>query len=267
MAAAKLPANAIIGEAYGFVFANLRPLARAAAVPFAVTTLGLLRSILAEREGGMAAWSVVLWMIIEFGAAVPFQTQVYRFVTALTADRVPQLGWPWGRRETAYLLNALGLMAASMAAAALVAAIVAGLALPSDGTREEQMALLGVVILFVGVPIALLIAFASARISLVFPAAAVGHATNWRRMWRATEGNGWRIFWIMAITILPWTMAGGFVQTLAGLMPGAVPLFVLGTAANVIALIGMAVPATALGLVYRRLAPGLGQGSRLSLLA
>lgn len=267
MAAAKLPANAIIGEAYGFVFANLRPLARAAAVPFAVTTLGLLRSILAEREGGMATWAVVLWMVIEFGAAVPFQTQVYRFATGLTADRVPQLGWPWGRRETAYVLNALGLMALSIAAAALAAALVVGFALPSGGTREEQLARLGMVILFVGVPVALLIAYASARICLVFPAAAVGHPTNWRALWRATEGNGWRIFWIMAIAILPWTMAGGFIQTLAGLMPGVVALIVLGTAANIVSLIGMAVPATALGLAYRHLAPGVGQPTRLSLLA
>jgi hypothetical protein len=267
VAAAKLPANAIIGEAYGFVFGNLRPLARAAAVPFGIMTVGLLRSMLAEREGGMPIYAVALWMIIEFGAAIPFQTQVYRFATAMTADRTPQLGWPWGRRETAYLLNAIGLMIASIVAAALAGAIVAAVMLPGGGgTREEQMARLGLALLFIGVPLALVIAYASARISPVFPAAAVGHPTNWRVLWRATEGNGWRIFWIMVIAILPWSLAGGFIQTIAGLMPGPFTLLVLGTVANVASLIGMAMPAAALGLVYRHIAPGLGPPARLSLL-
>lgn len=268
MAAAKLPANAIIGEAYGLVFANLRPLARAAAVPFGIMTIGLLRSILAEREGGMPVYAVVLWMVIEFGAAVPFQTQVYRFATALTADRTPQLGWPWGRRETAYVLNAIGLIAVSVAAAALAGAIVAAFILPNGGAaREDQMARLGLAVLFIGLPIALAIAYASARISLVFPAAAVGHRTNWGAMWRATAGNGWRIFWIMVIAILPWSLAGGVIQTLAGLVPSVSTLIVLGTAGNIVSLIGMALPAAALGLVYRQMAPGLGPGTRLSLLA
>jgi hypothetical protein len=267
VAAAKLPANAIIGQAYGFVFGNLTPLARAAAVPFGVLTVGLLRSILAEREGGMATYAVVLWMALEFAAAVPFQTQVYRFVTGLTADRMPQLGWPWGRRETTYVLNAIGLMLVSVAAAAFVGAVVAIFILPGGGTsREDLLAWLGLAMLFIGVPIALAMAYASARIALVFPAAAVGHRTGWRTMWRATEGNGWRIFWIMVVAILPWSLAGGVIQMLVAAMPGTAALIVLGSAANIVSLVGMALPAAGLGLVYRHLATG-GGPARVSLLA
>jgi hypothetical protein len=268
VAASKLPANRIIGEAFGFVFTNLRPLARAAAVPFGVMTLSLLRMIWAGQEGHMATYAVVLWLIIQFAATVPFQTQVYRFALGVTPDSMPRLGWPWGQRETMLVINAIGLMLVSLTIAAIVVGIVVALAPSNDSTnRNEALAQFAISFVLVGIPAMIVALYLSARLGLVLAAAAVGHATNWRLIWRATERNGWRIVWVMLVTILPWSAANGLIQMLTSTLTGVPALILLGTAANVIGLIGMAVPATALGLAYRHLVLAGGRPPSVSLLA
>jgi hypothetical protein len=268
VAASKLPANRIIGEAFGFVFTNLRPLARAAAVPFAVMTLSMLRMIWARQEGDMATYAIVLWLIIQFASTVPFQTQVYRFALGVTPDSMPRLGWPWGQRETMLVLNAIGLMLVSVTIAAIVVAIVVALAPPSNGMdRNEALAQFALSFVLIGIPAMIVALYMSARLGLVLAAAAVGHATNWRLIWRATDGNGWRIVWLMLVTILPWSAANGVIEMLTGTLTSVPALILLGTVANVVGLIGMAVPAVALGLAYRHLVLAGGRPPSVSLLA
>jgi hypothetical protein len=265
LAASKLPANQIIGEAFGHVFANLRPLARAAAVPFAVMTAVQLRALWAREEGDIATYAVVVWIAIQLAATVPFQTQTYRFILAITPDSTPRVGWPWGLRETMFVLNAAGLAVIGTVAVAFLAFVA--MLISASPSGQDTVAN---TVLYFGlfmVPAMLVAVYATARIGLVFAAAAVGRPTTWRLIWRASMGNGWRIVWLMVVTILPWSFVNLFIQQM--MMTGTnIPLLlVLGLAANIVGLLGMAVPSTALGLAYRHLVLAAAGPPRVSLLA
>lgn len=95
-----------------------------------------------------------------------------------------------------------------------------------------------------------------ARLSLVFPGAAVDAAVTLGDSWRRTRGNGWRIMLLMAVTTLP-------VGLLAELAPGIVPLSLAGLplfsallqsiVVNFFLLITVALGQNALSHAYRHL--------------
>jgi hypothetical protein len=251
----KLSANEIIGAAFEHVFTNLKPLARAAAVPLAVMLAGTLRAELAEQEGHIETYAALLWWIIQFAAIVPFQTQVYRFAVGGDADSTPRFGWPWTMRETRFVVNATGLIILNAAALGLALVVAAGLgatAPDSSGGRTAASLVL------VGLPVAILMLYINARLGLVLAAASVGRSTRWRDIWQATSGNGWRIVWIMIVATMPWVLLSGLVQGLTASTDSLLVLAFLGVAAAVISLFAIALPATALGLAYRRLVVGAG---------
>ena len=252
--ASKLPANQIIGEAFGLVFTNLGLLARAAAVPFGIMLLGALRGELARYEGQMAIYSAVLWTLIQLAAIIPFQTQAYRFAVRVTADSTPRLGWPWSMRETRFVLNALALMLLTAAAIAATILIVLGLGGgASTTTPNVSTGRVAANFVLIGVPVAIVMLYVNARLSLVLAAAAVGRSTSWRGIWRATSGNGWRVVWVLIIATLPWLLLGGLIESLAIGMSSKPILVLLGLASAVTNLFAIAVPATAIGLAYRDL--------------
>jgi hypothetical protein len=252
--AAKLPANRIIGAAFGHVFANVGPLARAAAVPFGVMVVGALRGELATQEGHMALYAAVLWTLIQLAAIVPFQTQVYRFAVGITSDSAPRLGWPWSMRETRFVLNALALMLLTAAAMAVAIVIAAGLAGGDVATMpNESLGRFVSNFTLVGLPVAVLVLYVNARLSFVLAAASVGRSANWRDIWRATSGNGWRIVWIMIVATVPWLLLGAFIEKLANSVTSMPILALLGLATSAVSLLAIALPATALGLAYRHL--------------
>ena len=254
MAATKLPVRRIIGDAYGIVFNNLRPLARAAAVPYAILTLSLLRWLWAGYEHNMAAYALVMWILIQIAAIVPFQTQTYRFALALTPDSRPRLGWPWGQRETMFVLHSLGLLLVAFVISVVTVAILAAFGgaggdVSSNEALNQAMprfALLGTISTIVAL-------YVNARLSPVLAAAAVGRPANWQMIWRATSGNGWRIVWAIVVAIIPWIAANLLIGVLTQGVTLLPVLVVINLVANVLTLLGMAVLMTVVALVYRHL--------------
>ena len=264
----KLPVNQIIGETFGHVFGNLRPLARAAVVPWIALIAVALRGELAQQEGHMTIYGTVLWTVVQVAAVIPFQTQVYRFAVAATPDNTPRFGWPWGARETRCALNVLALL--MLSAGILAAALVVAFAVTGPGPQassSEAMDRIAAIATLAGLPTAIVVLYGTARLSLVLPAAAVGHPANWRVLWQATSANGWRLVWITVVTAVPGLLAGGIIQGLhrgAPIMIVAVPLDMLAAGAS---LFTVALPATAVGLAYRHLVVGAARPPSVSVLA
>ena len=268
MAATKLPANRIIGEAYGFVFANLGPLARAAAVPYAVLTVSLLRWLWAGYEHHMSPYALAMWILIQIAAVIPFQTQAYRFALALTPDSRPRFGWPWSQRETRFALHSLGLVLVALAISFVTVAILAaydgadGTAPSSEalGPTMARLTLLGAVSTIVAL-------YVNARLSPVLAAASVGRPANWGMVWRATSGNGWRIAWAIVVAIVPWVAANLLIGILTRDVTFLPVLVVINLFANGLTLLGMAVLITAVALAYRHLVLGGAAPPTVSLIA
>jgi hypothetical protein len=110
-------------------------------------------------------------------------------------------------------------------------------------------------------------AWVFARISMLFPSTAIDEPLTVGQAWRATDGNGWRLFWIIAIVGIPtWAIlaalewevlsprthtewAGNFAIGLFGM------LFWIFSA-----IVGLGVGITALSISYRRLTEGVTRG-------
>ena len=254
MAATKLPVSQIVGEAYGFVFGNLGPLARAAAVPYAILTLSLLRWLWAGYEHHMALYAIVLWILIQIAAIVPFQTQTYRCVLALTPDSTPRLGWPWGRRETMFALHSLGLLLVALAISVVTVAILVAFE-GADGTVSSNEASGQTMLRFtlLGAVSTIVALYVNARLSPVLAAAAVGRPAHWQMIWRATSGNGWRIVRAIVAAIVPWIAANVLIGVLTQDVTLLPVLVLINMAANVLTLLGMAVLIAVVALAYRHL--------------
>ena len=95
---------------------------------------------------------------------------------------------------------------------------------------------------------------ASARVSLVFPAAAVEQAISLREAWDLIAGNYWRLFACMLLCVIPF----GIVHAILGAIGVGLPWvlwFVFEVIGLAVTFACMAVVASLLSDVYRGLAP------------
>ena len=194
-----------VSDAYKFVFGNLKPLARAAAIPFAILAAAALRGVWAEQVSNMSVFSEYLWGALTYAAVVPFQTQLCRHALKLTGNHAPVLGFPWGRRESWFAIHQLGLTAAFCGFVLGADYVISESILTSStgsGARPDFGGIVTAVVLYL-----CLILFAivvALRIALALPAAGIGHSADWRRIWSLTRGNTFRIFLAQLIGLLPW---------------------------------------------------------------
>lgn len=95
---------------------------------------------------------------------------------------------------------------------------------------------------------------ASARVSLIFPAAAVEQPIGLREAWDLIAGNYWRLFACVLLCVIPF----GIVHAIIGGIGGGLPWvlwFVFEVIGLAVTFAGMAVVASLLSDIYRGLAP------------
>jgi hypothetical protein len=94
------------------------------------------------------------------------------------------------------------------------------------------------------------LALAALRVSLIFPAAAIGEPIGLRTAWDRVEGNFWRIFACVLAAYFPFGVAEMIVTAIGSMFPSLLWIIfeALGLA---LAFGGMAVIATLLSQLYR----------------
>jgi hypothetical protein len=193
---AKLPVIDTIAAAYAAVFAGVKPLSRAAAVPLMVMLVVIVRDALPESPRDADPFGDILRGILPIVAFIPFETQFCRYVLKLSPDQRPRFGFPWGSRESWYLVHSIGINAAAMATFAALWGYLPRLLDAGDlaASRAEigtgGLGLLSLLLILV-LTVAAVGVFA--RLFLALPAASVGRVGDWRHIWRLARGNAFRI--------------------------------------------------------------------------
>src|SRR3546814_9215326 len=104
-----LPVFDTIVGSYRFVFGNLTPLARAAAIPALLYVVATARLIWASADQALGPFTIVVCALLIGGGFLAFAVQCHRFYLNLTPDSAPRWGLPLGHRELTYLYRALGI--------------------------------------------------------------------------------------------------------------------------------------------------------------
>ncbi|HVO16262.1 MAG TPA: hypothetical protein VMV26_13670 [Alphaproteobacteria bacterium] len=239
----RLPVLGTIVLAYGFAFRNAGPLLRAAVVPFAVTLIADLRLLWAIHEHSMAPLARLLWFFLPFVATVPFAAQCQRYVLDTTPANRPRFGFPWSRRETAFMLHAMGLFGLALLLNAIGFPLVMRLVPGSGGTGPIGIVLYA--LFFV------LTVYIVARFTLVLPAAALGRALSWGVAWRRAADHGVGLALILVLAPLPWLVPSA-IQLVAGPDATEIGRFLVTTAVvEACGLASTAIAMIALAAAYR----------------
>ena len=249
----KLPVIGTIVAAYAFVFRNFRPLARAAVVPFVVAIVADLRLLWAEHEQYMMLSAQLLWLLLPFVATVPLATQCQRYFLDPTPANRPRFGFPWSRRENAFLLHSLGLFGLMLVLNAITIPIAVGLA--PAGPASPAAGSIGVVLAALAF---FLTVYILSRVTLVLPAAAAGRPLSWGAAWRVAARHGTGLALIVVLTPLPWLVPSA-VHLVAGPEATEFWRFVMTTAAfEACGLVSTVTVMAALAAAYRWIMPESG---------
>lgn len=235
----KLPVFQSFKEVFAGVTRHYFELIRVA--PFAVTIillayLGLFISSSAETAGQPAGesirhvpWPVIAVAIVALVVAFPSAAvRWHRFV--LFGERpTGALASFWGRNQTLYFLNTFKfiLLMGGLAAATVVAVfgIGAGIAaalrgaggLFEDGTVGFGALTAAAVVVFYPACI-----YLAARLTVAFPAVALGQDASFRKAMEETRGNGWRLLGYTLLVQIAVALAvmifGAVVGAVAGLI-------------------------------------------------
>ena len=242
-----------IAAAYGFAIRNAGPLARAAAVPFLVTLFADLRLLLAMHAQDMTGLARLFWFLLPFLATIPFATQCHRYFLDPTPANRPRFGFPWSRRETIFMLHALGLFGVMFLLNLVALPIVSALA-PGDGGTP---AIGGVQALLLALVFMLTI-YVVARFSLVLPAAAIGRQFGWADAWRRASGHGAALGVVTVLAPLPW-LVPALLHMVAGPDTSQTAAFIVVTAViEACGLVSTAIVMLALAAAYRWIVQGSG---------
>jgi hypothetical protein len=183
----KISIGAIFSEAYRLTFSNLGLFARTAAMPFALI-MAMTIAVILFADPKADVWVAPAQEILTFIIEVPLLTSWHRFTLLPRNQALPTMGFTFTLREVRFF-GYLLLMTLSFS----IPFIVFGATAPAVGSAA--------VLFFFAAVVAVLLLWA--RLGLVFPAAAVGDPVKLADSWQITQGNGWRIFWLMILVSLP----------------------------------------------------------------
>ena len=228
---------ASVRAAYRVVLDNARLAVDLALVPYAILVGA---EFLAWLIGGGGWFGIVLALLIQAGGFVVFGTvfivRWHRFV--LLGETAAQTMFPpgWGT----FFLTTIKVVLAFV-----VGAFVLGLvaAIPPH--------FLTGLIAFVGF---VAMAFAWARVSLVFPAAAIERPITLREGWDVMASNYWRLFACIIGAYLPFGIVHYILDKIAGQVP-SILWIVFQAVALAVSFAGVAVVASLLSDVYRGFYP------------
>jgi hypothetical protein len=249
----RLPVFGTIAVAYRFAFRQAGPLARAAAVPIVVTLIADLRLLWAAHEQSMMTSARLFWFLLPFVATIPFATQCHRYFLETTSGNRPRFGFPWSRRETSFMLNALGLLGVMFLVNAIALPFVDRLVPGGSGTSADNpLGIVMVALVFV------LTIYVVSRFSLVLPAAAIGRPLNWAMAWRRAADHGASLGMITVLAPLPW-LVPAVLHMIAGPDATEIGSFLVTTAIiEACGLISTAIVMIALAAAYRWIMDGTG---------
>lgn len=190
-----LPIWPTVAEAYGRVFLHLGLVARAGALPFAL-------SILLTGLGLSAMHSPLAGILIALASLVPYTLfgVSWHRVTLLGAPAAPPPLLPGWKQRHWRFLGYLAAVILIVYALILVLSLAGGALLslgtaaggPGATTRIALLAAGGAIVFYVLL-----------RLSFVFPAVAVDETYGLRHSWTHTRGQGLRLFAAMLLTVVP----------------------------------------------------------------
>jgi len=202
-----------LAGAYGAVFRNLGPLARAASLPFLVSYV-LVMAPVALDPRATPPWLDGLAVALAFLPATLFAVAWHRLL--LLGGAVARPSWRPSLRvwHGRYLGFALLLLFAALLVSLLVGAAGAvALSLlaidPAAGDTRSILAGAGA-----GLVAVLAAVWLVARLGFTLPAAAVGLRYGLRESWRATRGLGLDLLALMVLVSLPLLLLAGALATL-----------------------------------------------------
>jgi hypothetical protein len=233
----KIDIGASVRAAYGVVIENARLAVELAWLPFAILVVA---EVIALVLGGGGLFGRAFAGLVRAGGFLIFGTvfvvRWHRFLLLgenMSAGLFPP-GW-----------GGFVLAGIKVGLTVFVAALILGLiaAVPPH-FLTALIAAIGYVAL----------AFASARVSLVFPAAAIEQPISLREAWDLIAGNYWRLFACVLLCVVPF----GIVHAILGSIGFGLPWvlwFVFEVIGLAVTFAAMAVAASVLSDIYRGLAP------------
>ena len=195
---AKLPIWGTIHESFGFCFSNIGSLLKIALIPMVLATV---LNVLLLAMGGGGDIQTSSSPILIFGAlginilsifvTIPFVTAWHR--QYLDNHDSARIGFTFGGNEWRYFLNTI-----------LVSLISVLVLLPFLGIAGLfhfilQLPAIAFVFIAVGVIASVVVTL---RLTMVFPAAAIGASAGLKDSWRATKGHAFRIWLVQFVLIL-----------------------------------------------------------------
>ncbi len=203
LALRKLPVGATFAEAYRLVFARLGLLVKAAAIPYLISTVLAVVSIMAQSNWALA----ILVAILGFVPYTIFGVSWHRLTLLGPSAGAPSVTPAWQRRHWRFLGYALavtligyGLMLVVMLSGMLLASAIGFLA---------GFIIFGGFIVFL---------YMMMRLSFVFPAVAVDEAYRLAHAWTHTRGQGFRLIGLMILAALPMIVAYWVLGGILGLV-------------------------------------------------
>jgi len=188
----RLPIETVVKRSYLYAWESravlLTPLLIYAAIT-AFADLALTRTV-----GTGDHLAVFLLTAVEQIFAMALQVGLHRYVLLGETPGGFQF-FRWDRHFIQYALVTLLLFTIGLSAGLMI------LGMAGDPTAQPPT-LGGAAILF-SIAVMLFVALVLSRLALSLPAAALGDQVRGRRIWQATEGNGFRLLGATLLTILP----------------------------------------------------------------
>ncbi len=187
----------LAGDAYDLWFSGFGMWMRAAGLPIALLILidfASWQSLIGARQDGgpqplAADLRFALKTIVDAIIFTLLGVSWHRW--ALLGER-PSLLPPIGREHLRFLIWTLVLLFLSQFASGTILGLVLALT-----TRSLDMVLLGSLVAFVAS------LYFVARMSVIYPAAAIGQKLGLLAAWQMTRGQGWALFWALILVCIP----------------------------------------------------------------
>jgi hypothetical protein len=189
--------------AYRNVFGNHRVFFALATIPLVVTAIILLVSALlstdsAEGPSTLIAGFVfpVIGMLVVLLLVSVFVVAWCRFVVMGRRESTRRFQLTVGRREFRFVWASLKMGLGFFVLCAIILALIAGPAEPTDGSPPLATTLASLALLIVFTALAV-------RVSLRIPAMAVDQDQGPLGAWRLSHGSAWRLFLALLLTSFP----------------------------------------------------------------
>ena len=167
-------------------------------------TMTEMSAAMTDNTGLFILLSVVGW--VSYLATIPMITAWHRMVIRGHADPDSRIRYSIGRNEGSYLWKVFlfGLLIILIYIFAVLVSFLPAIfisAFASQATQDTSFAT--IITMLVSASVLFIVFGFVLRLSLVFPAAAVGKPIGFRKSWRESRGNTWRLFAAVCLGFLP----------------------------------------------------------------